>query len=183
MSDTEEVVDYGAELSRRRQQAANLRDQLRGQEQAPASEPVEPPLQPVASSDGTEGRNWKRLAKAVRVRRDELCLTQAQAAERAHISPEVWSRIERAARDNYQTSSLARVAGVLGWTTASISQVLADGEPTSAGDEVPRAPLEEIIELLRSIDVNLFLLVDHLGANRRRPVPDGPAGPGMRGLS
>jgi hypothetical protein len=86
---------------------------------------------------------WARVAKAVLNRRTELGITVAEAVRRSGdtVSAAVWSILENARQDSYRPRTLAGVCRALGWTANSIDQILAGGQPTSAGAQ--RAPTGE----------------------------------------
>lgn len=56
------------------------------------------------------------MGKRIAARRQELGLTQAEAAERAGVSPGYWSRIETGSRTPNRIRSLERIADALDWT-------------------------------------------------------------------
>lgn len=78
---------------------------------------------------GGSRRNWRRLAEFVRSRRDELDISQREAAYSAGVSDTTWSHIEGGTRTGYSSRTLRGVCRALGWTPTSTARVLAGGEP------------------------------------------------------
>ncbi len=80
----------------------------------------------------------KRLAAAVRLRREELGLTQEQAAERSGLSVRYWRELE-SARPAVGVDVIEDVLAGLGWSWPDLAAHLAGGaRPRNAGD-APRA--------------------------------------------
>ena len=82
-------------------------------------------------------RNWPRLARYVRQRRDELGLTQEEVAARGGPSTATIRLIETAAQSAYRAKSLRQLAEALGWTPDSPLAILNDREPQAAGAAEP----------------------------------------------
>lgn len=98
---------------------------------------------------------WRRLAGAVRARRDELGFTQAELAVESGVSEPTIRVIETARRGSYQRATLRAIAQALGWTPDSLDRILRGEEPVEAGkpDERPDfAQLEiDVKELKRQL--------------------------------
>lgn len=74
--------------------------------------------------------NWKALGEAIRIRREDLGLTQEQAAVAADISTATWRIIETAARTNVRKSALRAASRVLHWSDDSWELILQGRPPT-----------------------------------------------------
>jgi transcriptional regulator with XRE-family HTH domain len=83
------------------------------------------------------------LARHVRERRDELGLTQEEAAARGGPSTATLRLIENAADASYRPKSLRQLEQVLGWAPGSARAILAGGEPELLNHRPrdPRAPV------------------------------------------
>lgn len=75
---------------------------------------------------------WKRLAKAVRRRRDGLGLTQVQLANKADVSEPTIRTLERGEKESYRRPTLRAVELALDWMPGSVDAVLDGGEPKPA---------------------------------------------------
>lgn len=88
-----------------------------------------------------------RLARIARGRRDELGLTQAQAADLAGVSDQTWLTLENGR--NVSRRTLAGADKALRWQPGSARAVLLGGDPTPEGatreDDINRllATIEE----------------------------------------
>lgn len=90
-----------------------------------------------------ESGAWKRVAERVRVRRDdELGLSQEQLAAKADIGTATIRKIETAAQDRYNRSTLRQLTRALGWTPDSIDRILEGQDPEPAGEDAPPASEE-----------------------------------------
>lgn len=102
-----------------------------------------------------ESGAWKRVAERVRVRRDdELGLSQEQLAAKAGVGTATIRKIETAAQDRYNRSTLRSVSQALDWTPEGIHDLLEGRDPKpaeasgpSAADEM--AKLREELQALR----------------------------------
>jgi transcriptional regulator with XRE-family HTH domain len=93
---------------------------------------------------------WQRLAELVRLRREELHLSQRQVGVTAGTTDRLISDIERAARENYEPATLRAVARALGWTAYSIRDILTDGNPTLS-DGTPESTTERLDRLEQEV--------------------------------
>lgn len=98
---------------------------------------------------------WRRLAGAVRARRDELGLKQVELATKAGISEPTVRVIEGARRRSYQKATLRALSQALGWTPDSADRILEGQDPEPSGEDVPSASeemarLREELQALRS---------------------------------
>lgn len=89
---------------------------------------------------------WEAVAAAVKARREELGLTQEQAAAASDgaVSTANWSVLERAGRTNYRTGTLRGVCRVLGWSRRSIELVLEGKRPEVEWDGTRSEPEPDI---------------------------------------
>lgn len=81
-------------------------------------------------------KGWRRLASAVRKRRDEQGWTQLDVATRGGLSIDRIQAIEGVRTDSYAARTLAKLDRGLGWQTGS-SRALVDvgAEPMPADDQ------------------------------------------------
>lgn len=88
----------------------------------------EPPASPIADRP-----EWARLAAALKARREELDLTQAEVTVRAKISHSAYTPIETL-KSPYTPSvrTLRKIAGALDWTPQSCELILAGKKPQPA---------------------------------------------------
>lgn len=91
-------------------------------------------------ADGGAERGWARLGRAVRERREELGLTQADVAAAGGPSPATQYLIESGARDSYRPRLLRGLERAMGWAAYSTARVLAGGEPEVVGEPPPAVP-------------------------------------------
>jgi len=81
--------------------------------------------------------DWDNLARAVRRRRTDLGLTQADLAARDNqLSVATLRRIEAAAATSYRDLQLAALARALGWTSDTVDRLLASEQPAPEDDTV-----------------------------------------------
>lgn len=81
--------------------------------------------------------DWSRLGRAVVARRRTLGLSQVALADAAGLSRSAIQGIERGGEFSSPQLSHRSVAQALGWTPASVADVLAGGEPTLAASPSP----------------------------------------------
>jgi X-X-X-Leu-X-X-Gly heptad repeat protein len=74
-------------------------------------------------------RDWHRLARYVRERRERLGITQEEAATRGGPSTATLRLIENAAQTSYRAKSLRQLEDVLEWAPRSVQDILDGGEP------------------------------------------------------
>lgn len=88
----------------------------------------EPPASPIADKP-----EWARLAAALKARREELDLTQAEVTIRAKISHSTYTPIETL-KSPYTPSvrTLRKIAGALDWTPQSCELILSGKKPQPA---------------------------------------------------
>lgn len=77
---------------------------------------------------------WDRLAAAIRDRRHELGLTQAQVARAAHVTPMTVRNLETARGYSRMPPSLIAIQAVLRWAPGSAETILEGGNPTPLSD-------------------------------------------------
>ncbi|MFK8844755.1 helix-turn-helix domain-containing protein [Streptomyces sp. Ac-502] len=76
------------------------------------------------------GRDWKRLAEAIRTAREERNLTQVEVADAADVSESTVQNLESGIDRTRLPPSLAKIEPVIGWAPGSGKTVLEGGEPT-----------------------------------------------------
>lgn len=76
------------------------------------------------------GRDWKRLADAIRAARRENDWTQVQLADAAGVSEATVQNLESGAERRNVPTSLPKVERALGWSAGSGAAVLNGDEPT-----------------------------------------------------
>ena len=125
-----------------------------------------PPVSPIADKP-----EWARLAAALKARREELDLTQAEVTVRAGISHSAYTPIETL-KSPYTPSvrTLRKIAGALEWTPQSCEQILAGKKPTNAaGHRAPAAVTIDAfsadIDRLRHEDPDTFELLQQMARN------------------
>lgn len=110
--------------------------------------------------------DWMRLSRAVRDRREELGLTQNEAANRSEggVSLATWRNIETGFRPPWRRAGLLAVCRVLGWTPESIERILA-GE----GPEAVKLLTPSQEDRLLALERQLAELRAELRATREEP--------------
>lgn len=83
--------------------------------------------------------DWIRLGRAVKARREELGMTQAELQDAGGPSTAKLREIENLRTSTLSTSKRRDLERVLGWETNSVDVVLAGGEPRNTAP-APRAP-------------------------------------------
>ena len=78
--------------------------------------------------------DWQRVAECVRTRREELRLTQADAASLGGISEPSWNVLENNRQHSYKRRTLLAVCTALGWTSDSIERILDGHSPLLQAD-------------------------------------------------
>jgi transcriptional regulator with XRE-family HTH domain len=122
---------------------------------------------------------WQRMARAVRVRRGTLGLSQDDAAQLARITPSTWRNIEGARRSGYRDATLVMVSLALGWPPDALLKIR-DGGPVpeeehDLGLRDELAVLRRDVEQLRAEHgqqiAAISEVVDRLSSifDRRRP--------------
>lgn len=85
-----------------------------------------------------DATDWKRLADAIKHRREALGLTQVQLAELMGVSDTTIRNLEGGREFKRLPASVAAVEQALGWAPGSARAILAGGEPVAT--ETPAAP-------------------------------------------
>ena len=85
-------------------------------------------------------RDWARLGRCVRSRREELGLTQAEVHAAGGPSPATLYLLETGQRDSYRPRLLRGLERALGWAPESIARVLAGGDALLEHEELPGPP-------------------------------------------
>lgn len=80
-------------------------------------------------------QGWKRLAEAVRQRRDDRGWTQLDLATRGGPSIDRIQAIEGVRTDGYSPRTLAKLERALEWRQGSVRAILAGGSPSPPGAE------------------------------------------------
>ncbi|RXS78866.1 XRE family transcriptional regulator [Streptomyces sp. TM32] len=100
------------------------------------------------------GRDWKRLAEAIKDARQALRLTQVDLASAAGVSESTIQNLEAGESRSRIPTSLPRVERALNWREGSAQAVLEGGEPTPSHDDdtdragtVTELPLRIVQEL------------------------------------
>lgn len=81
----------------------------------------------------TTGNGWAQVATAIKARRLELGMTQADAAGAAGISTTTWGYLEKQDRP-VKERTRALVSLALGWPADAIDLILAGEEPPASDD-------------------------------------------------
>lgn len=76
--------------------------------------------------------NWKLIGDAVRARREELAMSQHDAAEAAGVSVPTWGVIENARQDGYKPRTVMRVCRALKWQADAFERIDQGLEPVEA---------------------------------------------------
>lgn len=76
--------------------------------------------------------DYQRLGHMVRARRNELRMTQREAAVAADMADQTWANVERGERVSERT--VAAVDGAVRWEPGSAQDVLQGGEPRPLPD-------------------------------------------------
>jgi hypothetical protein len=118
-------------------------------------------------------QGWRRLAEAVRQRRDERGWTQPDVYSRGGPSIDRIQAIEGVRTDSYSSRTLSKLERALDWKTGSCRAILAGGEATSLEDRGSRpdntGPVDELLDA-DADDDGLRDLVDR--ARRERDAGD-----------
>ncbi|MFF8784715.1 multiprotein-bridging factor 1 family protein [Streptomyces sp. NPDC015125] len=100
------------------------------------------------------GRDWKRLAEAIKGARQALRLTQVDLAHAAGVSESTVQNLEAGDSRTRIPTSLPKIESALNWREGSAQAVLAGGEPTfsttppdSDAGAVTELPLRIVQEL------------------------------------
>lgn len=134
-----------------------------------------------------EDTDWQRLGEAIRARREELLLSQAEAVRRSEglISLPTWSLLENARQQRYKRRTLQGAALALGWPRDGCYRVLDGDDPGTFGArasapgagggatisiEVPTAIARRISLLSNDERARMLAVLDAL-------LPADPAGP------
>lgn len=117
-------------------------------------------IEGVEVDDGLGESGSVELRQAIRNRREELRLTQEEAAAAAGISASAWRSIEARGHTSLRPSTARGVAEALRWTPDSVDRILAGGEP----EEEPVRPGQDSRDAF-SIDARVARLPDQ---ERRR---------------
>jgi transcriptional regulator with XRE-family HTH domain len=99
-----------------------------------------------------------RLGKAVRDRRLELGLTQAEAAKIALVSDTTWLSVETGKPASERT--YRGIARALQWTAGSIAVVLANGDPIELTAERSRGDVSPLDRITPAHMADVFALAD-----------------------
>jgi transcriptional regulator with XRE-family HTH domain len=90
----------------------------------------------LADGETTTGagneHTWRRLATAVRARRDERGWTQLEVAARGGLSIDRIQAIEGTRSDRYSSRTFAKLERALEWESGSCRAILDGGDPTPA---------------------------------------------------
>jgi transcriptional regulator with XRE-family HTH domain len=103
----------------------------------------------LADGETTTGagneHTWRRLATAVRARRDERGWTQLEVAARGGLSIDRIQGIEGTRSDRYSSRTFAKLERALEWESGSCRAILDGGDPTPSGlDPLAEAVLAQI---------------------------------------
>lgn len=97
-----------------------------------------------------------RLASRIRDRRQELRLSQAEAARLASMARNTWASAEDGSRD-VRTQNYAGIERALQWAAGSVDEILGGGEPT-AENAPPALPadfdLDAELDRINRLDVS-----------------------------
>jgi hypothetical protein len=93
---------------------------------------------------------WQGMARAVRVRRGTLGLSQEAAAQLARITPSTWRNIEGARRSGYRDATLVMVSLALSWEPDALLK-FRDGGPLP-NEEHDLGLRDEVASLRRDVE-------------------------------
>ena len=93
---------------------------------------------------------WERVARAIRMRRGVLGLSQREAAQLARVTPSTWRNIEAGRGDGHREGTLVTVSLALGWDADALIQIR-DGGPLPTEDQ-DLALRDEVARLRRELD-------------------------------
>src|SRR5690606_26458124 len=102
---------------------------------------------------------WVAVGEAVRERREELGIPQAELARRANVSESTIRVLETARRTNYRRANLRAICRALGWPDDAIDRIRAGRPPDEELVEQPAASLEERLDALERELAELRALV------------------------
>lgn len=88
----------------------------------------------MSSNGDRNHRDWGRLGRLVRERREDLGLTQAEVHAVGGPSPATLYLIESGQRDSYRPRVLRALERAIQWRATSVQRVLAGGHPEPDGD-------------------------------------------------
>jgi transcriptional regulator with XRE-family HTH domain len=118
---------------------------------------------------------WEAVAEAIKDRRDELGMTQAEGVIRAggHVGSSTWSLLERGQKTSYERGKLRAVSRALGWSFDSIERMIG-GQPPIDATESSReqeltARLYRVEETLRELLRRFQLLEERRQQQREDP--------------
>lgn len=95
------------------------------------------------------------LGAAVRQRRKELGVTQAEAAVGARVSEPTWNAIELARARNPRRTTLLAVSRYLGWPDDAAEAYLRDKSPIDTEGNVPS---DDLINRIRGLGFDLDII-------------------------
>lgn len=81
--------------------------------------------------------DWKRVANAVRQRRNDRRWTQMDIATRGPLSLDRVQHIEGARSTRYSPRTITNLERALDWERGSVQAILDGGEPTPKGEAAP----------------------------------------------
>lgn len=123
-----------------------------------------PPVSPIADKP-----EWARLAAALKARREDLDLTQAEVTVRAGISHSAYTPIETL-KSPYTPSvrTLRKIAGALEWTPQSCELILAGKKPIPAATAPKPITMDAFstdLERLKAEDPETHALLEQMARN------------------
>jgi transcriptional regulator with XRE-family HTH domain len=109
--------------------------------------------------------DWRRIAAAVKARREALHLTQAEAATKGGLSEPSWNVLENARGKSYKSRTLRGVTIALDWPADAIERI-GQGEDASAFEPAQIVTAGIAPDVLRQLELGvsapLLRELDHL---------------------
>lgn len=120
-------------------------------------------------------KDWEHLGVTVAARRNELGLTQEEAAHRGGtVSLATWRKLENGGYQNFSSRVLAGVARAMRWTPRSIDRVLVHEEPTETIPTIEPLGTLTVTETTQLEQdpwwISLRAVIQQLSARSRRQV-------------
>jgi transcriptional regulator with XRE-family HTH domain len=97
--------------------------------------------------------SWSAVAEAIRDRRAELGITQAEGIILAggKVSASTWSHLERGDKQTYERGKLRAVSRALGWSTDSIERIAVGQEPIELSEGQEQELLQRLFRLEETV--------------------------------
>jgi transcriptional regulator with XRE-family HTH domain len=117
---------------------------------------------------------WRILAEAIKDRRDEIGITQAEGVMRAggSVGSSTWSLLERGQKSGYERSKLRAVSRALGWSADSLERIIAGQEPMALTDAAQEQELLTRLWQIEETVRDLLVRFQRLEELRQQDVAD-----------